>query len=92
MFKMEEIEVGKSYACKFRVTTMLDSFGRPAPNLSDAPLAGPGDYESLGVIKVRDVDQQLVELEDTVTQKNFVVSWDNCWDIDTVDWQDPLEN
>ena len=92
MLKMEEIETGKSYACKFRVTTMLDTLGRPAPNLSDTPLAGPGEYESLGGIKIRDVEQKLVELEDTKTQKSFIVSWDNCWDIDTVDWQEPLES
>ena len=92
MFKMEDIEIGNSYACKFRVTTMLDELGRPAPNLSDVPLKGPGEYESLGVIKVRDSEQKLVELEDTITKKNFVVSWENCWDIDTVEWKDPLES
>lgn len=90
MLKMEDIVVGESYACKFRVTTMLDTLGRPAPNLSDTPLKGPGNYESLGVIKIRDVEQKLVELEDTKSNKSFVVPWDDCWDIDTVDWQDPL--
>lgn len=91
MLKIEDIVVGESYACKFRVTTMLDALGRPAPNLSDTPLKGPGEYESLGVIKVRDVEQKLVELEDTKSKKSFVVTWDDCWDIDTVDWQDPLD-
>lgn len=91
MYEMKDLEIGKSYACKFRVTTMLDTLGRPAPNLSDTPLAGAGDYESLGVIKIRDVEQRLVELEDTETRKSFVVSWDDCWDIDTVDWREPLD-
>jgi hypothetical protein len=90
MLKMEDIETGKSYACKFKVVTMLDDLGRPAPNLSDQPLAGPGNYESLGVIKIRDSEQRLVELEDTKTQKSFVVPWDDCWDIDTVEWTEPL--
>ena len=34
MIKAEDIKPGKSYACKFKVETMLDQFGRP-PNLSD---------------------------------------------------------
>ena len=44
MIKAEDIKPGKSYACKFKVETMLDKFGRP-PNLSDVPLKGPGMYE-----------------------------------------------
>jgi len=87
---IRDIEVGGSYACKFRATVMLDDLGRPAPNLSDRPLAGPGVYESLGVIKVRDTEQELVELEDTKTQRTFVVKWEDCWDVDTVEWQEPL--
>ena len=87
---IEHITVGGSYACKFRATCMLDEMGRPAPNLSDVPLRGPGEYESLGVIKIRDVEQRLVELEDTKTKRTFVVAWEDCWDIDEVEWQDPL--
>ena len=71
---------------------MLDELGRPAPNLSDVPLKGPGVYESLGVIKIRDTEQQLVELEDTQTGRTFVVPWEDCWDVDTVEWQEPLES
>ena len=41
MLKPEDIQPGKSYACKFKVEMMLDTFGRP-PGLSDTPLAGPG--------------------------------------------------
>ena len=91
MIDIRDVEVGKSYACKFRATVMLDELGRPAPNLSDVPLAGPGEYESLGVIKVRDTEQELVELEDTKTSRTFVVPWEDIWDIDTVEWQDPLD-
>ena len=43
-----DIEVGKSYACKFKVKTLLDEMGRPAPNLSDVPLKGEGWYEGFG--------------------------------------------
>lgn len=87
--QIEDITPGLSYACRFRVTTMLDTLGRPAPNLSDTPLQGPGEYEGLGVIKIRDLDSRQVKLNDTVTGKDFVVDFDNIWDIDTVDWQDP---
>lgn len=87
---MEDVTPGEAYACKFRATIMLDQLGRPAPNLSDVPLAGPGEYEGLGVIKIRDSAQRLVELEDTTSKRTFVVAWEDCWDIDTVEWQDPL--
>ncbi len=88
MMTIEEIETGKSYACKFKVETMLDDMGRPAPNLSDVPLKGPGEYEGLGVLMQRDSDQRLVKLKDEKTSKEFVVSFDNIWDIDEVEWTD----
>lgn len=87
---MADVKPGESYACKFRATIMLDELGRPAPNLSDVPLAGPGEYEGLGVIMVRDSEQKLVELEDTKSKRTFVVKWEDCWDIDVVEWTDPL--
>ena len=40
MYKIEDIQPGKSYGCKFKVTTMLDIHGRPN-GLSDTPLKGP---------------------------------------------------
>ena len=86
--KIEDIEVGKSYGCKFKVTTMLDTMGRPAPNLSDVPLKGPGEYEGFGVIQVRDLKSRLVELYDTTARKTFRVEFDNLWDIDEVEYVD----
>jgi len=88
MMKIEDIEVGKSYGCKFKVTTMLDAMGRPAPNLSDVPLKGPGEYEGFGVIQVRDLKSRLVELYDTTARKTFRVDFDNIWDIDDVEYVD----
>lgn len=88
MMKIEDIEVGKSYGCKFKVTTMLDTMGRPAPNLSDVPLKGPGEYEGFGVIQVRDTNSRLVELYDTTARKTFRVSFDDIWDIDDVEYVD----
>jgi hypothetical protein len=84
--KIEDIEVGKSYGCKFKVTTMLDSMGRPAPNLSDVPLKGPGEYEGFGVIQIRDTNSRMVELYDTSSRKTFTVSFDDIWDVDEVEY------
>lgn len=89
MYTMQDLDEGNSYACKFKIITMLDTFGRP-PGLSDTPLKGPGEYESLGIIKRRDLEQQLVELEDTKSRKTFVAKFEDCWDIDDIEWNDPL--
>ena len=74
---IDDVKVGSSVACKFKTFTMLDTFGRP-PGLSDTPLKGPGEYESLGVIKTRYSEQRLVEVEDTKSTRVFVVSYDDC--------------
>ena len=91
MIKIEDITPGNSYACKFKVRTLLDSFGR-IPGLSDTPLAGEGNYEGLGVLLARDTEQRLVELQDEKSKKKFVVSFDDIWDVDTIDWVEPLES
>jgi hypothetical protein len=86
MIKIEDVKAGESYACKFKVETMLDDLGRPHPNLSDRPIKGPGTYEGLGVLTKRDMKTELVELVDEKTKKTFVVPFSDIWDIDTVDW------
>ena len=88
MIDVLDITPGESYACKFRVVTMLDTFDRPAPNLSDTPLKGPGVYEGVGILKQRDIDQRLVVLVDQNSNREFVVSFDDIWDIDTIEWTD----
>lgn len=87
MIKIEDVKPGQSYACKFRVETMLDTYGR-IPGLSDTPLKGVGPYEGLGVLMSRDMKSRLVELEDEKSKKKFVVPFDDIWDIDTVEWVD----
>ena len=89
---IKEITVGKSYACKFKVTTMLDIMGRPAPNLSDQPLKGVGIYEGIGVLVQRDMQKELVKLKDEKSSKEFVVPFSDIWDVDEVEWVDPLNN
>jgi len=91
MIKIEDIKPGNSYAAKFKVETMLDTYGR-IPGLSDTPLAGVGMYEGLGVLLARDVDKRLVELQDEKSKKKFVVSFDDIWDVDDIDWVEPLES
>lgn len=76
-----QITPGKAYDCKFKVETMLDTFDRPAPNLSDTPIKGTGIYESTGSLMQRDTEQRLVKLQDSKSNKEFVVSFDDIWDV-----------
>jgi len=89
---IKEITPGKSYACKFKVETMLDAMGRPAPNLSDVPIKGTGLYEGFGVLMQRDLEKELVKLKDEKSSKEFVVPFSDIWDVDEVEWVDPLDN
>jgi len=86
MIKIEDIVPGKSYACKYKVETMLDEFGRPY-NMSDAPLKGTGVWEGVGILEQRDLEKRLVRLRDRDYKINqFVVSFDDIWDIDEIEW------
>ena len=75
---MADIVAGKSYACKFRVETMLDINEDPAPNLNQAALAGLGVYEGFGVVLQRDTTQEvvLIKCEDrTITNRGERPRW-----------------
>lgn len=85
MLKIDEIKVGQSYACKFKCETMLDEQNLPVTS-STKKLKGPAVYESLGLIKTRDIDNQLVEVIDNVTKRQFTISFADIWDIDEVEW------
>ena len=87
MIDILDIEVGKAYACKFKVKTMLDTFGR-IPGLSDTPLQGLGMYEGIGVIQVRDTESKRVQLKDEKSGKEYVVPLADIWDIDTAEFID----
>jgi hypothetical protein len=91
MIKIEDIKPGNSYAAKFKVETMLDTYGR-IPGLSDTPLKGVGVYEGIGILLARDTEKRLVELQDEKSKKKFVVSFDDIWDVDDIDWVEPLES
>jgi len=92
MIDIKDVEIGMSYACKFRVETMLNEDGQPPgiPTFHSSKLKGPGLYESIGIIMQRDMDNKLVRLKDKESLKEFVISFDDIWDIDTVEWVDPL--
>jgi hypothetical protein len=68
MIKINELETGQSYACRFKIEQNGDV------------------YESIGLLLTRDTEQRLVRLKDTETFMEFVVPFDNIWDIDHVNW------
>lgn len=91
-----DIPAGSSWACRFRTTTFLDSQGQPvtARNLAlgQAHPGVPGEYTSIGVIQVRDVDNQRVQLQCVESLQQFTVAFEDCWDVDTVEWQEADDN
>lgn len=91
MIDIKDIVPGESYACKFRVETMVDTNGKipGVPTFTSAPPKGIEMYEGLGIIMQRDMDNQMVKLKDRESLFEFVVPFSDIWDIDTVDWVDP---
>lgn len=83
--KPEDIQAGKSYACKFKIRTMLDVHGR-IPGLSDTPLKGIGDYQGFGVIKVRDIESRLFKVVDQESGRELVINFDEVYDIDEAEY------
>lgn len=47
-----------------------------------------GEYESLGILTMRDLAQEMVKLKDTQTNMEFVIPFKDIWDVDTIEWQD----
>ena len=87
---IKDIPAGTSWACKFRTTTFLDKTGLPieAYNLAlgQAHPGTPGVYEGVGVIQVRDLENQRVQLQCVDSLKHFTVPFEDCWDLDTIEW------
>jgi len=84
---LEDIEPGKSYACRFEVACLLDATGTPLADMVEG--ARPGVYKGLGVIVMRDSENRLVRVRDVEhADHEYVVSWENCWDVDEVEWSD----
>ena len=95
--KIEDIPAGESWACRFKVTTFVDKeSGLAVEDKNVQPGQAhkgiPGEYESIGIIEVRDNTSRIVQLIDTVTNITFKVGYDFCWDIDKVEWiNEPTE-
>jgi hypothetical protein len=85
---IDEVSVGCSYACRFRLETILDENGHPAHPQSEIPPLGKGIYESLGIIVQRDLTNQLVLLRDTRNFQEFIIPFGDIWDVDSVEWVD----
>lgn len=90
--KIEDIPAGTSWGCRFKTTTFVDAQGNPvvAANLQPGE-AHPGEpklYEGIGVIQVRDTANRRVQLQDVNSLQMFTVDFDDCWDIDTIEWQE----
>lgn len=87
---IRDIPAGESWACRFKTTTFLDSAGNPieAYNLAlgHAHPGKPGVYEGVGVIQVRDLENQRVQLQCVESLKQFTVAFEDCWDVDTIEW------
>ena len=90
MIDIMDIEVGKTYACKFKVEHILDEFGR-IPGLSDVPLKGLGWYEGVGVLQVRDSASKRVQLKDEKSGKEFIVPFSQIWDVDVAEYKEEAQ-
>ena len=87
---IRDIPAGESWACRFKTSTFLDQDGLPiqAYNLAlgQAHPGTPGVYEGIGVIQVRDLDNERVQLQCVKTLKQFTVDFADCWDVDVIEW------
>jgi|TARA_B110000977_G_C10937195_1_gene439429 hypothetical protein len=93
--KIEDIPAGESWACRFRTTTFVDADGVPVSanlQLGQAHPGSPGEYEGIGVIQVRDVDAQRVQLQDSITLEVYTVAFEDCWDADRIEWTEEALN
>lgn len=94
---IEDIPAGESWACRFKVTTFVDKETGLAVQdknlqIGQAHKGIPGVYESVGIIQVRDVDNKIVQLLDTVTDYSFAVKFEDCWDVEEIEWiNEPTE-
>lgn len=87
MITPKDIVAGKSYSCTFTVPCIpLDEFGRPGGMMSmaDLPIARVDDYTSTGDIVSRDIEQELLEVQDHKSNRKFVVEFGNTDNIEDV--------
>lgn len=87
---IKDIPAGESWACRFKTTTFLDQQGKPVAanslQLGQAHPGVPGVYQGIGVIQVRDLENNRVQLQDVESLKQFTVAFEDCWDVDRIEW------
>ena len=86
-----DIEVGQTYACKFKIRTFVNKDGKAIDTRQlqpGQPVSGgePGEYEGFGFIIKRDVDKQLLKVLDKELEREWIIGWDSVWDVDVVKW------
>ena len=93
---MQDITAGESWGCRFRVRTLVSPEGKPVDTRNVAPgtkvNGEPGFWESVGSIEIRDVDNRLVQIVDHELNRTWTVSWDDCWDIDRVEYTEDAQD
>lgn len=90
---IDDITAGESWACYFKVRTFVDDDGKWVDTsklkAGEPVLEGsPGDYKGFGIITTRDTAKRLVEVLDLDCEKRWVVSYEDCWGVDKVEWQE----
>ena len=84
-YKPQDIQAGKSYACLYTTTIGLDSDG----NIPDDPTLATNQEPLTGfaIISKRDTQQRLLTVVDVNLALEIVVSYDDVWDIDEVEYK-----
>lgn len=82
---IDDLVPGETYACKFKVKTMLDKQGIPVTE-NPKDIGGPGFYEGFGIISVRDLEHRRVKVYDYNIDQTFSLEESQIWDIDEVEW------
>jgi hypothetical protein len=86
--EIEDMVSGQSYACHFRIRTMLDKSGLPAQGSIGESFPGPGEYEGFGLIKTRDIENRRLIVIDLDTRREFTVGFEQVWGVDEVEFTD----
>lgn len=87
---IRDVPTGESWGCRYKIRTFVDDQGTPvqAQNLQvgQSHPGTPGEYTGIGVIQVRDIERELVQLQDVETLQQHTVSFADIWDLDTIEW------
>ena len=91
-FNLDTITPGSSWGCRFRTQTFIDEQGAPVDNTGlqpgEAAQGTPGEYTSIGIIRIRDTQNRRLVVVDVATGRDFVVDERDTWDYDRVEYAD----